>query len=250
MSDVVLQTIVTNVFWLIILIVFVGTFRHELRNLLNSLGKVKVAGASFELKDSRATIEYYVVLTNIIIEILSKRESAEKLSDLISDLSVKQLARFALKYSREVPNDAKEIELLKNVGIILRRRGSSHEALSFLNALLKDSPHDPDILNLKANILADTDERSKQLEAETIRDQLVVTHPQNATYHFNRALSKAYFGKDSEVIADLRLALDLGFWKKNPKFLEIREFKSLRERSEEFAELQKLFDEMKGSKQT
>lgn len=250
MSDVVIQSIASNIFWIIVGGALVLTFKQEIRNLLNSLGSFKVAGASFELKDSKATLEYYVVLTNIIVEILSKRDSAQELTDLMSDTSVKQLARFAIKYSKEVPEDVREIELLKNIAIIIGRRGSGHEALSFLNALLKDAPHDNDILNLKANLLSDTDDSDKQIEAERIRDQLVIERPYDPGYRFNRALSKAYLKKDDDAIVDLEKAIDLGFWRKRPTMLESREFKTLKA-NPEFVRLEgKLSEALSSEKRT
>jgi hypothetical protein len=250
MSDVVVQSIASNIFWIIVCGTLVVTFREEIRNLLNSLGSFKVAGASFELKNSRATLEYHVVLTNIIVEILSRRDSAQKLIDLVSDTNVKQLARFAIKYSKDVPEDAKEIELLKNIAIIIGRRGSGHEALAFINALLKDAPHDNDILNLKANLLFETHDSEKQIEAERIRDLLVVERPYDPGYRFNRALSKAYLKKDDEALSDIEKAMDLGFWKNRATMLDAREFKTLTA-NPEFARLEtKLSDILSAERPT
>ena len=78
MSDLVKQALVSDGFWLAIFLVSAVLFRKELRLLLSSLASFKVAGASFELRDKRMTLEYYAILTNILVEILSQRDSAEK----------------------------------------------------------------------------------------------------------------------------------------------------------------------------
>src|SRR2546421_10662707 len=109
-SDVVWQGIISDVFWLTIFLVAIIVFRRELRAVISSLASFKVAGASFELRDKRATLESYAILTDILVEILSQRDSAEKLSQFISDNSARQLAKFTLKYAREVPKEDKEIE--------------------------------------------------------------------------------------------------------------------------------------------
>jgi len=70
-SDVVIQSLVSDGFWLVLVIAVIAAFRNEIRNLLNSLGSFKIAGASFELKDTRTTIENYVLLTNIMVETLT-----------------------------------------------------------------------------------------------------------------------------------------------------------------------------------
>jgi tetratricopeptide (TPR) repeat protein len=234
MSDVVVQGLASNAFWLIVLLVVVGVFRNELKNLVNSLGSFKVAGASFEMKDSRASIEYYVVLTNILVEILLQRDAAKTFGGLVSDTSIRQLARFAIKYSKEVPDDVKQVELLKNVAMIVGRRGSVHEAVAFFDALLKDSPHDLDLLNLKATSLADTGSPENHAAAEMIYDRLVSERPSNGVYRFNRALTKVALGKDQQAINDLDRSIDAGYWNRRKDMLDVPEFARLRSEVPEF----------------
>ena len=102
-NDLVLQGLITNVFWLAILVVGVLVFRQELRGLIRFLSAVKVAGASFTLGDRRSTLESYAVLANILVDILSQREAAPKARELMSRSNGYQLAKFLMKYEQEVP---------------------------------------------------------------------------------------------------------------------------------------------------
>jgi len=228
-SDVVIQSLVSDLFWLILIVVVIASFRNEIRNLLNSLGSFKVAGASFELKDSRTTIENYVVLTNIMIEALTQRESAVKIGDLISDLSVRQLGRFAIKYAEDVPDDAKQVELLKNIALIVGRRGDADSAIVFYDAILKQRPRDLDLLNLKANALSDSTFPDYVRQAEQIEDDLVAARPMEGRYRFNRALTRARLGKFDGALEDLKVAVEMDYWKRRPDMLTLREFEPLRQ---------------------
>jgi tetratricopeptide (TPR) repeat protein len=242
MNDLVIQSLVTNLFWLVLVVLIVASFRQELKNLLNSLGSFKIAGASFELKDSRASIEYYVVLTNIVVEILLDRESAQAFGGLISGTSVRQLSKFAIKYSKDVPEDVKQVELLKNVAMIIGRRGNIHDALSFLDALLKESPNDLDILNLKANLLTNARSQENYLLAEPIYDRLVKERPNNRVYRFNRALTKVALGKHAEAMVDLEVSVREGYWKRRKDMLQAPALAPLR-LLPEFEDLQRFIQE-------
>src|SRR5271167_49273 len=101
MSDVVIQLLISDGFWLAIFLVSTVLFRTELRLLLSSLASFKVAGASFELRDKRTTLEYYAILTNILVEILRQREFADKFYDFLSENSARQLAKFIQQYQKE-----------------------------------------------------------------------------------------------------------------------------------------------------
>lgn len=228
-SDVVMQSIVSDVFWLLVLVAIIFSFRNEISALLNSFGRFKVAGASFELKDSRTTIENYVVLTNIMIDILSDHDSSQKLGDLMTSTNVRLLGKFAIQYSRDVPNDIKQAQMLKNIALIVGRRGDIDSAKLFFDALLKNNPRDLDILNMRANILVGTGSQVNLLEAEFAYDELVKQRPKDGTFRFSRALAKAGLGKEQECIDDLSKAIDLHYWKKNPDMLHATEFDSLRE---------------------
>jgi hypothetical protein len=58
---------------LTIFVIATISFRKELRLLLSSLASLNAAGARFELREKRATLDYCAVLTYIFVEILSQR---------------------------------------------------------------------------------------------------------------------------------------------------------------------------------
>ena len=236
-SDVVIQRLVSDGFWLVLVIAVIAAFRNEIRNLLNSLGSFKIAGASFELKDTRTTIENYVLLTNIMVETLTQRDSAVKLGELLSSLNVRQLARFAIKYAEDVPEDAKQVELLTNIALIVGQRGEIDSAILFFDALLKQRPRDLDILNLKANVFSNSNSPAGSLQAERIQDDLVAERPMSGIYRFNRAITKTKLNKFDEAIADLDVAIDVDYWKRKPDFLHGPEFQPLHKLSQ-FQELE------------
>jgi tetratricopeptide (TPR) repeat protein len=237
-DNIIWQGIISNVFWLTIFLTAVILFRRELRALLASLASFKIAGASFELKDKKATLESYAILTDILIQVLSQRDSAAKLADLLSDNSVRQLAKFTLKYAKEVPQEDKDIELFKNVALIVGRKGATQEAVSFYDVLLKQTPEDRDLLNLKANMLQSSGVEENMIMAESIYDRLVKMYPNVGVFRFNRALNKSLMGKYDESFNDLSKSLDLEYGKRNPKMLEAIELRVLRDsKPDEFEEL-------------
>src|SRR5437660_512872 len=162
-SDLVIQTIASNVFWLTIVVLAILLFRRPIASLLSSVASFKVAGATFELKDKKSTLEYYAILTNVLFEILSQRDSAEKLGGLLSNQSVQQLEKFSLKYAKDVATEDVDLELLKNVALIIGRRGQTAPALAFYDTLLKQRPDDRDLLNLKGIVCFGTTELSHGL---------------------------------------------------------------------------------------
>ena len=239
-SDVVVQTIATNAFWLTVILVTILAFRKQIASIVGSVASFKVAGASFELKDRKATLEYYAVLTNVLLEILSQRDSAEKLTGLLSTHSVQQLAKFSLKYIEEVPSEDVDIELLKNVALIIGRRGQTQDAISFYDSLLKQKPNDPDLLNLKGIALLDS-ETKDVISAEQIFSDLIKRYPASSLYWYNRGCSRSLLEKFDECIVDATRAIELGVNSQHPAFFEDTGFRHLeRSRPDEFKKLQAL----------
>lgn len=228
MSDVVMQNLISDVFWFALMLTVIGFFRREIKNLMNSLGSFKVAGASFELKDSRATIESYVALTNIVTDILTDRENAIKFGTLLSNLNVHYLSQFALTYAKDVPEDPKQLELVTNIAWLISNRGDSESALKFYNAVLKQHPENLDILNLKAGALIANITPEALLECEGIMDKLVAARPKDAQYRNNRAIIKCKLGKLPDALTDLELAVDLGYWRQDPYMLRADDFDPIR----------------------
>src|SRR5207249_3379820 len=122
MNDVILQALITNGFWLTVFLVSVITFRRPLASVIGSLGKFNIAGATFELREPIGTLASYVLLGNVLVDILSERESAEKFYSVVSQASAQQLVRFIQKYMEEVPVEGQNVEMLKNVALLIGRK--------------------------------------------------------------------------------------------------------------------------------
>jgi hypothetical protein len=100
MSDAILVQIISNTFWLILVLLVIVPFRKEIKNLISSLGRFCVAGAKFELSDKESTLKSYTILSGVLIEMLSHRDSAKNLIPIISERSAQELAKFAKQYSQ------------------------------------------------------------------------------------------------------------------------------------------------------
>jgi tetratricopeptide (TPR) repeat protein len=233
-NELVWQALITNLFWLAILITIILAFRSELRALVGSVASFKVAGASFELKDKKATIESWAILTNILIEVLSQRESSEQLAPFISDASARQLTKFALKYAKDSFAGDKDVELLKSIAYLVGRKGNTKEALSIYDTLLQQSPDDRDVLNLEGALLLNQSNAKYLPTAEKIFVGLAETYPDFSHHWYNLGLTKTRLGKWDEAIPAFREAKERG-WKLP---LDNKAFDALREaRPQEFADL-------------
>jgi tetratricopeptide (TPR) repeat protein len=229
MNDVVLQGLISNAFWLTIFLVAVGLFRNELKLLLRSLSKFNVAGASFELKDATATIEYYAVLTNVLVGILSQRDLSEKFFDLVSAASAQQLAKFIQQYQKEVKTEDKNIELMKNIALLVGRKGHYNVAISVYDELLKENIQDRDLLRLKARMLRESRIEENIKTADHMFDDLVKRYPKSSDIWFGRARTKCLLGQLPESIADIKKAIELGYGRSVPNMLENEELQLLRD---------------------
>lgn len=242
-SDVVWQGIVSSAFWLSIFLTVMILFRDELRFLFNSLGSFKLAGASIVFRDKKTALECYTILINILIEILSRRDSAEKLVPFFSDSNAKQLTKFITKYTKEVSQEDKDVELLKNVAFVAGRKGYVLDAVSLYDSLLKQTPQDSDLLNLKAFTLLNSEVKKHLVLAETILDDLVQQHAEDGLFWYNRSVNAAKLDKFDKSIDSLREAIKCGYWKRRPDMLDAPRFHSMRKsKPAEFEALKTMLD--------
>jgi hypothetical protein len=189
-SDVVLAGIINGVFWLIIFLVAIILFRAEIGLLLGSLGRFKIAGAIFELRDRGATFAYYDIFSTILVEILSKQNSADLLYDYVSESSARQLATFLERYAKKVP-DEHHIEILKNVALLAGRKGYTNTAIRVYDALLKRIPHDRSLLYLKARFLRESGVPENISKSEAIYADLANKYPYDSGVWFGRARTQS-----------------------------------------------------------
>lgn len=238
MTDVVLLQIISYIFWFGLALLLVIVFNREIKALVGSLTSVNVAGAHFELRDNKTTIESYAMLSEIFVELLSSIDAAEQLYPMISDRNARRLAKFTLQYAEEVPKNEQDAELLKGVGHILGRRGLYNEAIQIYDALLKKDPDDFNVLNLKGVVLLNTGMPKEIERAKKIYDQLVSTHPREGMVWFNRSLAKSLLGQFDESLSDIERVIELDYWKIDPELLSDPLLSPLQNaRSREFDEL-------------
>ncbi len=230
--------IANNAFWIVILGVIILFFRGQIRSILSSLVRFNVAGASFELKDKKSTLESYAVLTKILLEALKDRDSSMQILSRISPTSTHQLAKFAIKYATEVPEEDRDVDLLKNIAHSLGQQQVIQSAINILDILIKQTPEDGDLYRLKAVVLLQSGVPANLVEAESIWDSLVMKHPRVPVFWYNRSTIKAHLQKYDESLASLEMSIKLGFQKQVPHMLEAADCKLLREaRPEDFAKL-------------
>jgi tetratricopeptide (TPR) repeat protein len=236
-------TIANNAFWIIILGGIILFFRAQVRSVLSSLVRFNVAGASFELKDRKSTLESYAVLTKILLEALKNRESSKQILNHISPTSTHQLAKFAVKYATEVPEEDRDVDLLKNIALSLGQHQVIQSAINILDILIKQTPEDGDLYRLKAVVLLESGVPANLVEAESIWDSLVIKHPKVPLFWYSRSTVKAHLQKYDEGLASLETAIELGFQKQIPHMLEAVDCKLLREaRPEDFVKLRSKLD--------
>jgi tetratricopeptide (TPR) repeat protein len=228
-NDIITQGIISNAFWLIIFLTAIILFRKQLRDLLSSLAGFKIANAGFEFRDRKSTLEYYGILTNILVEILAQRDSAERFYQFISDASGRQLVKFLRKYTREVPDEDRDIEVLKNIALLVGRKGHYRDAIELYDSLLKQAPDDFDLLYLKARMLRDSRVEKEIAATEPIYEKLIKMNPRHSGVWFGRARTKSLLGKFDESLADLKKAFEFKYWKGTPDMFENDQLQPLRE---------------------
>jgi tetratricopeptide (TPR) repeat protein len=219
MNDVILLQIVSNAFWLILVVVIIGVFHRQLKSLLDSLGSLGIAGTHFEFRDKKETLESYAILSEILLQVLERRDDAEQLALLISDKSAQRLANFTIRYTKEVPKDSQDVDLLLNVALVLGRKGRLREAMQILEARLKKYPDDYDANNQKAVWLFNSGAIDKVRSADKIYDRLVDIYPRSGELRFNRALPKSLLGDYDQALSELKRAIELHYWKRHPNML-------------------------------
>jgi len=92
-------------------------------------------------------------------------------------------------------------------------KGESQEAIKIIDALLKKTPDDLDVNNLKARWLLNSRVPNNVRSAEQIYDRFLDRYPVHHTLWFNRALTRSLLKKYDQALSDLKRAMDLDAWK-------------------------------------
>lgn len=220
MNDIVILELIKTIFWLIVLMIVVCVFRREIKLILGSMGSFKVAGAAFELKDRKETLQSYVLLADTLIDLLSRSERIEEIKNIVLPSQVEKLGTFALKYTEEVGDGQWNEELLRNIALLLFRFGRSSQSVKLYDALLARRPDHLDLLNLKAIALMTSRLEEKVKEAERILSALAARYPEEQNVRFNLALSKSLLGDHDEVTKQMQTLIESDYPKNMPNFLD------------------------------
>lgn len=220
MSDVLILEFARTVFWLIALGVVLFLFHGEIKMLLQSLGSFKVAGATFELKDRKETLQSYVLLAETLIDILSRSERIDALQQIVLPNQIEKLGVFAIKYTEEVGNGQWNEELLRNIAYLLLRFGRYSQSVKLYDALLVRRPNHVDLLNLKALALLTSRLDDNVSEARNILLNLVLRYPEVQPVRFNFALAQSLLGDHDEVEKQISKLIELEYFKQAPNFLD------------------------------
>lgn len=211
MADLVLLQIIQSAFWLSVLGGAVFVFRKELKILLRSLGGFEVAGASFYLKDQKETLESYALLSDILIDLLSKEQRVESMRHLMTPSQIEALGAFALKYTAEVERQDWNEELLKNIAYLLLRFGRYRHAVQIYDALLENRPDHVELINLKALALMTSRLAEPVNEASNLLESLVKRYPEFFHLRFNYALSLSLLGEVEKAYEEMQRVFTDGY---------------------------------------
>lgn len=203
--------IVSNAFWLVILISCIIFFRQEIRNGLNSLSSVDIAGSHLKLENRERAIRSFATLTNIFVEMLSDGDEHTKFTGMLSVSNAQQLNRFLKDYLNEVQMENWDLTLAKNVAHIAHRKGYILDSVELYKTLLKKNPDSPDLLESYGNVLLSLNPG----EAKKQFDELVKKYPGQDSYKYNRAMASLKSGDFDTAVADLKTCLSAEYLGEN-----------------------------------
>src|SRR5829696_7780725 len=204
METVVVLQIISNFFWLILVVLVIGVFRKQLRSLLDSLGTFEFAGVHLLFpRDKKGSLEQSAILSEVVLQLLEHRDASEQMIPLLSDKSARRLGTFAVRYAQDVPEDNQELEVILNVAMILSRKDRYSDAMQIIEAHLKNHPDDFDANQQKALLLFNTGVPAKVREADKIFDRLVDMYPTRPPVWFNRALTRSLVGNYDQALSNL-----------------------------------------------
>lgn len=206
-SDVSVLAIISNAFWLTILVICLISFRSEIRALLGSLSSVSIAGGHFELADKALTLRSYAILSNILLDMLANGSNNDKWMALMSPVSAQQLGKFAIKYLNEAKKEDLNLPLIRNIAYIVGRIGSPQDSLSLYDFLIEKNPGDPDMVNNKGLVLFSAD----PAEAKKLYAGLMNESPGRTLYRYNYAISNLYLDNYDDAVKDLAIAFRQGY---------------------------------------
>lgn len=206
LSEHVMIAIVSNLFWLVILIACIAFFRTEIKNALNSLNSVDIAGSHIKLSDRELAIRSYTTLSNIFVDRLSDSEVYTEFIALLSVSNAQQLNKFLREYVREVPRENLNLPLVKNVAHIAFRKGNIQDSIEIYKAITDKVPDSPDLRQAYGSVLLVTNPREAKLQF----NKLIEEYPGQYDYRYDRAKAAIKLKDFDTAVTDLNSYFDTG----------------------------------------
>jgi tetratricopeptide (TPR) repeat protein len=203
--------IVSNAFWLVILISCIIFFRQEIKNGLNSLSSIDIAGSHLKLENRERAIRSFTTLTNIFVEMLSDGDEHTKFTGMLSVSNAQQLNRFLKAYLEEVKKENWDLTLVKNVAHIAHRKGYVSDSVELYKTLVDKFPDRPDFLEDYGNVLLSLNPG----EAKNQFHELVKKYPGQDSYKYNRAMASLKSGDVEDAVNDLGSCLSAEYLGEN-----------------------------------
>jgi tetratricopeptide (TPR) repeat protein len=218
MNDVVLLSLIGNGFWLVSIGSTLLLFKKEIRSVLSKVGSVSIGGSQFTFENKNDEARAYADLSDVLLTILSARDSGEKLVTILNHDNALKLAKFAKKYIIEVKESDQNLELLRSIAVILLQKDFLDDALIITDQILKSSPQSTHYLNMKAVILLNRQKEGDLVESLKIQDQLTENHPTSASFTFNKGVVFVRLKRYEEGYEEIRRSIELGIVNEVPGY--------------------------------
>jgi tetratricopeptide (TPR) repeat protein len=219
MTDVVMLEVIKSLFYSAALLGITLAFGKQIRNFLDSIGSLKVAGASFSLGDNRETTESYALLADILIKQLSSIQNINALLQSLTSQDVEQLGKFATKYISAVPKDKWNEEMLRNIGYLLQFSGRCEQSVALFDSLLKIRPDHYDFLDNKGFALLRHGGQAQLVKAEQIFLTLTERDRASPRNHYRLACARSGLKKAALAVESMTAAVEVRLLKQFPEAL-------------------------------
>lgn len=245
MDNVVVLSIISNAFWLVIFLGSLIFFRKEIRALLSSLSSVSVAGSHFELGDKSQTLKSYTILSNIFLDLLSNSLNNENFVSVFSEINAQQLTKFTIKYLAEAPKEDINFLLMRNIAYIAGRRANLKDAISLYQLLIEKAPTDWTLRHNMGILLYD----QNPSESRKVFLDLMNENPGVPVYRYTYALCNIELDNFDEGVADLVSVIKAGRYLDADMFIRPAIQKLSKIRPDDYEKVVILMEEAKQSQQ-
>lgn len=208
-SDAVLLAIFNWLFWMLALGAVLFTFRRELGAILGGLSNVKFAGLSVQLKDRQGQIQAYITLGEAFVVMLSQSGIIiDQIWPYFPRAQLERLSTFAATYMKETAEDTWNVELLRNIALLLMRHERFDQAREIMKKLLRTFPNDPSCIHINASIQLHTRvDKELKLAVDTYK-LLVTQYPDQFIFIANYMTCYSLLGRHKEAMDVLKQMME------------------------------------------